>query len=687
MVEQKLWSQMNEKERALTAARTAKYTSIVDSRNPNSRPHAGVVRLVDEFGKKRAFYHHQVVAVQRLLLKGYGVPWTHRKGSLIAFHDLGTGKTITGVLAIAMIRTVMPSPEAELSVVVCPKSVLHVWGDTFKAWTTYDAQIVVAEKHSDITEEVLDTAKVIVMTPGVLKAAWYSFMVSCADSEAKKKVDRFTHGPKKPGDPMPPVHPLFKRMEAAPNAFSCVLVDELHLFCDPNNHAGHLVGKLCRSAVYTFGLTGTPVSSEPKQVAHLAKTLNAQPSWTHDARHYTIATSTPKKRKRPSPHHARDIAPRSTGSETINRETIKLFHQLLVDRAPAELIELPPKVHTTVYFDPFIGRQLGGTYDVDVLVRHNTLVEDAKRTMHEAETGIRRPEDFGKAECKAWQCIIALGHFEFDATLGMHGAKAFELDPALYDRALANSSEYVLLVARMLMDRQRAGHARVAIFGKEVTELTILQRFLQRYSKTFGTFFFYDGRLSAKRRRQLVHDFLTCERGVMLLTEAGAIGTTLCPGCEVLFCVGSVPWNSTTLEQAHGRVYRIGQTLPVEIVQFVARRSVSVAKLSLHCDKRERLARAVKDMDYSQFVETDKDRWRLQLKILKDARKLNRQGNYAYTAEEKAAMKAWFEFCERCDANGVPRPVAPRNLPEVPKLANHIVLPRAPFGSYEAASA
>ena len=55
----------------------------------------------------------------------------------------------------------------------------------------------------------------------------------------------------------------------------------------------------------------------------------------------------------------------------------------------------------------------------------------------------------------------------------------------------------------------------------------------------------------------------------MLLSAAGAIGTTLCPGCEVLLCVGSVPWNSTTLDQAHGRIWRIGQTRPVEIVQFV----------------------------------------------------------------------------------------------------------------------
>ena len=686
MVEQKLWSAMTEAERTRARTKMACFTATVDARNPQNRPHAGVIRLVDEFGRERTLFHHQVVAVQRLLLKGFGTPWAQRNGSMIAFHDLGTGKTITGVLAIAVIRSVMPTPDAELSVVVCPKSVLHVWGDTLKAWTTYGAQIVVAEKQTDITEEVLNTAKVIVMTPGVLKAAWYSFMVAKADSEAKKKVDRFVHGPKKPGDPMPPVHPLFKRMRT-PNAFSCVLVDEAHLFCDPNNHAGHLVGQLCRSAVYKFGLTATPVSSEPKQVAYLAKTLDAQPAWTHEARHYIIASSAPRKRKRPSPQFARSEAPRSTGSETINRATIDLFHALLVDRVDSSFIDLPPKVHTTVHFDPFIGRQADGTHDMKVLVQHNTMVENAKRTMREAETGVRKLEDFGKEGCMAWQCIIALSHFEFDATLGMHGAKAFGLDPTLYDRSLSNPSEYVQLVARMLMDRQRAGHARVAIFGKEVTELTILQRYLQRCSETFGTFFFYDGQLSAKRRRQIVHDFLTCERGVMLLTEAGAIGTTLCPGCEVLFCVGSVPWNSTTLEQAHGRVHRIGQTEPVEIVQFVPRRSVSVAKLSLHCDKRERLARAVKDRDYSAFVETDKHRWRLQLKILKDTRKLNRFGNYAYTPEEQAAMKAWLELCERCDANGAPRPATPRNLPAIPRLAKHIALPRAPFGSYEGAKA
>ena len=128
---------------------------------------------------------------------------------------------------------------------------------------------------------------------------------------------------------------------------------------------------------------------------------------------------------------------------------------------------------------------------------------------------------------------------------------------------------------------------------------------------------------------------------MLLISEAGAIGTTVCPGCEVMLCIGTTPWNSSTLEQAHGRIYRIGQNKPVEIVQLVPRRGVTDAKLALHADKRERLARAAKDLDYSAFEESDKQKWRNQCAILDSLRPLDALGNFAVAEAERAAAAAW----------------------------------------------
>jgi hypothetical protein len=235
------------------------------------------------------------------------------------------------------------------------------------------------------------------------------------------------------------------------------------------------------------------------------------------------------------------------------------------------------------------------------------------------------------------------------------------------------------LVARVIASRQAEGHPRIAVYSESATQLRILQGFLAREGAC-GELFLYTGEIkAAKQRAQIVHDFLHCARGVMLLSGAGAIGTTICPGCEVLLCVGTVPWNSTTLDQAHGRIWRIGQTRPVEIVQFVPRRSVTVEKLALHEDKRERLARAVTDQDYSNFEETDDQRWRWQMKILKGLRQLDAYGNYACTAAERVVNAAWARACEKADANGHKRPPAPKTLTPAPKLAHLAPIPPSPF--------
>ena len=673
MVKQTQWTKMGAEAQAQALEKVRRFTKLVDARVPG-RARPGVLKVVDELGKERSLFIHQVVAVQRLLLKGRAEQWADRKGSLVAVHDLGTGKTITAVAAVAAIRSTLPKLELEQTIVVCPLSVLSVWGDAFASWTTYGDAVLVAQKQADLTSDALARAKVVITTPDVLVQAFKSFMSIDPNSKARKKMDRYAQGGSRPaGAPLPPVHPLFLRANI-PNAFSCVVVDELHTVCNPHTLSGHAVWLLCKSAAYTFGLTGTPCCSKPQQVAWIAKTLNAQPEMLQDPRHYVVAAKKPVQ-------WAGGRAPkadRASGSQTVNRATLTTFHQEIVDRVDASFLDLPAKVHTTLEFDPFIGLRADGTFDTRVIDAHNKLLEEATNATEAAETGARDPADFGKAERQTWGCIVAMSNYEFSSTLGWHGALAFD-KPGLYDEAVANPSEYMKLIARVIASRQAAGHPRIAIYSESATQLRILQGFLAREGAC-GELFLYTGEIKvAKQRAQIVHDFLHCARGVMLLSGAGAIGTTICPGCEVLLCVGTVPWNATTLDQAHGRIWRIGQTRPVEIIQFVPRRSVTVEKLALHVDKRERLARAVTDQDYSHFEETDDERWRWQMKILKGLRPLDRYGNYACTAAERVVNTAWARACEKADANGHKRPPTPKTFTPAPKLAHLAPIPPSPF--------
>jgi len=204
-----------------------------------------------------------------------------------------------------------------------------------------------------------------------------------------------------------------------------------------------------------------------------------------------------------------------------------------------------------------------------------------------------------------------------------------------------------------------------------------MQRYLELQGRATGELFFFDSNLSAAARKGMIDKFLSCNKGIFFFSGAGSVGITLCPGCEVLLSVGSLPWNASTIDQAFGRIYRIGQDKPVEILQFAARRSATFAKLGLHADKRDRLARAATDEDYSQFV--DGDKWRETQRILSACVPLDARGNYRVSEEQAFKLRQYQRLLEQCDANGVQRPPPPADLPQPPLPADRLPLPAVSF--------
>nr|WP_295795726.1 BadF/BadG/BcrA/BcrD ATPase family protein [uncultured Microbacterium sp.] len=371
--------------------------------------------------------------------------------------------------------------------------------------------------------------------------------------------------------------------------------------------------------------------------------------------------------------------------QVLNRDTINEFHAQLVDRVDASFLDLPERKILTLEYDPFVGKLEGMKIDPEVIARHNQILAEAQAE-HARSTGTRDElafgdSELGKAQRKCFTAVVRMGQFEFSSVLGMHGAKAFgkEQDPSgsLYEEAVSKPSQTMRLIARLIQSRQDACHVRVAVFCEKLTELEILKRFLEREGG-FGELFVLEGSLSAKKRNEYVHRFLGCPKGIFLFSKAGSVGITLCPGCEVLLSVGSLPWNAATVDQAFGRVYRIGQTRPVEIVQFAARRSVTSAKLRLHEDKRERLAKAAADEDFSNFVDGD-NTWRQTRRILSACVPLDSKGNYQVAPEQLAKLRAYRRLVETCDANGVAPPAPPPGLPQPPMRADQVALPPVAF--------
>jgi hypothetical protein len=137
-----------------------------------------------------------------------------------------------------------------------------------------------------------------------------------------------------------------------------------------------------------------------------------------------------------------------------------------------------------------------------------------------------------------------------------------------------------------------------------------------------------------------------------------------------------VPWNNAELKQAIGRVHRISQTKPVEVVTFVPRRSVTAAKLKAHEDKRDRLEPAMRDEDFSNFTAAEESQWKLRAQITMSLSTLDTTGNYKMTAEQARTYFVWQTVCAAATAAGQPHPACPAEcmLP-TPLRANDVVLP------------
>jgi len=648
--------------------------------NAAEDPARGILRLRDGSGKVNSPLPHQVVAANKLLQQdltsvrkrpatgekiGDPKPLDKRKASLLAIHEVGTGKTITGILVMAGVHRLVHLAEqlaeqtgervdAKKTMIIVPKSVLNFWYEKVQEWTTLGSRVVVVaqRQYTDDAENLqkFNNALVVITTPDVLKGAVKSSFDRppgrrLKDAEELDKRMVRTH-------PKGTIHPLLRQLPipggSKQSPYALTIVDEVHLNTKPKTWKACAISLFTKNSVYKLGLTGTPVKRSPEDLAYLATLLDVRlhhisdkefggKKQMHDSRYFSSFGNT----------------------QTIDADNLANFHKYFVDRVGKEHLDppLPTKHEVILHYDPFVGlNNETGVLTPRVIDRHNDALAQAMRTvvdrgpagvklldltdltelpsnasLEERDALPETPEDtrWDAVQRNAFAAIVALGNYEFSSVLGTRGATAFKDTPALYDEAAERPSQAMLLIERVLKDRQAHNHARIAVFAESVTQLKILRRHLE--AKGVGELFLFDGALNDTQRTEMVKDFLNCKKGIILLSKAGGIGITLCPGCEVMLSVGSLPWNATDVDQAFGRVHRMGQTKPVELIQFIARRSVTAAKYKLHEDKRNRLAAAVVNEDYTHF-DNGGSAWRWTKDMLSYVAPLDAMtGNYTVT--------------------------------------------------------
>lgn len=681
-------------------------TNRVDSRNVCPQGKRGIIDLANTADPERPrnFYMHQAIAVQNLMLKNLKQPYFVRKAAQLWVHDVGMGKTISAVLAIGALHKFVKRPEDFKILIVVPLGVVDMWYRTLKEWTTLGSKIHKATKQNEITQKMLETEHVLVTTKDAIVAAYKTFMFW-----DRKHEEYVTQGGKtkyRPGwsygvdprnlrmrakfpDGRPPKHPLFEYLDKCkttpiPNigfneanpfakyegamlpAWCAGFRDEIHTNSNPKTQHGKVLNLLFDQMVYTVGLTATPVRSKPEQVANICRALNVQGVggellWMQDAKNWKV---------------------RGHGSHTLRRDTIVRFHDELVDRAGRETVSMTDVKHVLVQFDPFIGRKPDGTYDREQQVQHNSYLLSAKNVAADIELvpqGVHRSREDDKY---LWTSFTTMTQMCFNGVLGMvESAKEFETNKRLYRKALKQPSEQMRLIWRMLRDRQQKGHGRIVVYSESVVMLTLLRNQLAVWGAC-GKLLLYTGSVDINRRDRMIREFLGPEspRSVLLVSAAGALGTTLCPGCDTMFVVGDIPWNHADLQQAHGRVHRINQDKPVEIVQFEPRRSLTSAKLESHIDKRDRLEPAMRDADFSNFEENGEDFWRTACAATLNIATVDERGNYRETARQAQERENHERECETARQQGIEPPPMPESLviPEA-VLADDYELPACSF--------
>ena len=128
--------------------------------------------------------------------------------------------------------------------------------------------------------------------------------------------------------------------------------------------------------------------------------------------------------------------------------------------------------------------------------------------------------------------------------------------------------------------------SKVVVFSQWVRMLELLVTRLKK--KRIGHVLFHGG-VDGTRRKALIDRFRDDDRcRAFLSTDAGGVGLNLQHASIVVNM--DLPWNPAVLEQRIGRVHRLGQRNPVQVINFIAQGTIEEGMLSVLAFKKSLFA-------------------------------------------------------------------------------------------------
>lgn len=293
-------------------------------------------------------------------------------------------------------------------------------------------------------------------------------------------------------------------------------------------------------------LTGTPLENRLDELASLMEwvdDLALEPKW------------------RLADWHAKraDGSKEIVGARNLDTLRARLAPASLRRIRKEVLAQLPPRTDTAVPV-PLTAEQRAAHADFDLPIAQLMRIG--------ARRPLTQPEFLKLMSCFTQQRVICngLAQRNFD-----------EVWPMLEKGARPSESTLEGLFAPKLTELRELISTLALTQGRKVVVFSAWRRMLRlaewAVSDLLGSqglrAVFFTGEESQKRRTQNVIDFHDDEKtAVFFATDAGGVGLNLQRAASACIHL-DLPWNPAVLEQRSGRIYRLGQTRPVDIYTLV----------------------------------------------------------------------------------------------------------------------
>ncbi len=295
---------------------------------------------------------------------------------------------------------------------------------------------------------------------------------------------------------------------------------------------------------YAIVLTGTPLENKLEELISIVQFVDQHrlgPTW-----------------KLLHEHQVKDEAGRVTGYTGLEKIGQTLAPVMIRRRKSEVLRQLPSRTDQNLLVPMTEMQMLYHQENADVVAR---IVQRCRKTRFLSDKDQRR-----------MTCALQNMRMSCNSTYLLdqetdHGVKADEL-AALFDELFTEPE------------------AKAVVFSQWTRTHDIVVRRLE--ARELGYVSFHGG-VPSDKRPALVERFRddpTCR--VFLPTDAGSTGLNLQHASTVVNM--DLPWNPVILEQRIARIYRLGQTRPVQVINFVSKGTIEEGILSVLAFKRSLLA-------------------------------------------------------------------------------------------------